>query len=654
MKIAVITVFFTLVFMYFCTGGAGTEATNIFHDRTVREIYTLQDKRDSNALLTYLKNGDPTYRRYAALAFASVQDKNAVNEIKDLLSDTDPGVRSAAAYALGQTGEAQAEKWLMERFSREGSGQVKTDILEALGKCGGDAALSFISDPQLIGDGAEIMKGQALGIYRFILRNKHTAEGLKTVVKSLMKSGSGEVRFYASNVLSRIREADLSEYYKDIRDLISVEKEIRTRMNLILALGKCRGTDAVTLLKTFLKGDLDEKIAVNTIRALGKFNYDQVKDTLYHFSTDRNYHISVAATEVLMEISPGGHSSLYFELGRKAAHWRAGSNLLRIALRHSDEKDRLSSLIREYYENAVDPYEKGSLLMALGEDLANYPFIEGEVFSTDQKPVSTSGMIALSAMMSLKEFEPGKIISSGKGSHSLLSVFSDIFKRGLLSGDSSLISISASALRDPEFRFPDVLDDVAFLEELLKKLPRPGDAGIRSEIQRTLDYFRGSEKKEGIQPAKKPIDWARVLSIPPDQKVKIVTGEGDIVIQLFVNDSPGSVSNFIDLIKNGYLNTGAFHRVVPNFVVQDGCPRGDGWGGPDETIRSEFSRRYYREGSLGMASSGKDTEGSQWFITHSATPHLDGRYTIFGQVVEGKRLINRLRVGSAILQYKIL
>jgi peptidylprolyl isomerase len=95
------------------------------------------------------------------------------------------------------------------------------------------------------------------------------------------------------------------------------------------------------------------------------------------------------------------------------------------------------------------------------------------------------------------------------------------------------------------------------------------------------------------------------------------------------------------------------HRVVPNFVVQTGDPRGDGWGGPGYAIRSEFGRPRYERGTVGMASSGKDTEGSQFFITHSRQPHLDGRYTVFGRVVEGQGVVDALQVGDRVLDVEI-
>jgi cyclophilin family peptidyl-prolyl cis-trans isomerase len=151
-----------------------------------------------------------------------------------------------------------------------------------------------------------------------------------------------------------------------------------------------------------------------------------------------------------------------------------------------------------------------------------------------------------------------------------------------------------------------------------------------------------------------PVDWDLVKSIPRDQRVLIKTGRGEIVVRLWVEEAPGSVANFVRLINNRYFVGRFFHRVVPNFVIQTGCLRGDGFGGEDFSIRSEFAGRAYTTGSVGMASAGKDTEGTQWFITHSPTPHLDGRYSLFGEVVKGMETVQETEVGDTIVMMTLL
>jgi cyclophilin family peptidyl-prolyl cis-trans isomerase len=137
-------------------------------------------------------------------------------------------------------------------------------------------------------------------------------------------------------------------------------------------------------------------------------------------------------------------------------------------------------------------------------------------------------------------------------------------------------------------------------------------------------------------------------SIKPQQRVRIVTHRGELTLELMKEQAPFTVLNFVKLIKKGFYNGLYFHRVVPDFVVQGGDPRGDGWGGPGYTMRTEISTANYERGSCGMASAGKDTEGSQFFITHVSTPHLDGRYTIFAKVVQGMEVVDRLQIGDSI------
>ena len=133
----------------------------------------------------------------------------------------------------------------------------------------------------------------------------------------------------------------------------------------------------------------------------------------------------------------------------------------------------------------------------------------------------------------------------------------------------------------------------------------------------------------------------------------IETTKGMVQIELAVLDAPLTVENFITLARRGYFAGLQIHRVVPAFVVQDGDPRGDGSGGPGHSIRDELNDRPYARGTMGMALSGPDTGGSQWFITHAPQPHLEGRYTVFGEVVTGMEVVDRLEVGDTITRIRI-
>lgn len=130
-------------------------------------------------------------------------------------------------------------------------------------------------------------------------------------------------------------------------------------------------------------------------------------------------------------------------------------------------------------------------------------------------------------------------------------------------------------------------------------------------------------------------------------KAIMKTSKGTIHIELFDKDAPGTVKNFSDLAKKGFYNGLNFHRVIENFMIQGGCPEGTGTGGPGYKIKCEISKQKHTPGTLSMAHAGKDTGGSQFFITHTATPHLDGVHTVFGRTTD-MDVINSIQKGDTI------
>ena len=140
------------------------------------------------------------------------------------------------------------------------------------------------------------------------------------------------------------------------------------------------------------------------------------------------------------------------------------------------------------------------------------------------------------------------------------------------------------------------------------------------------------------------------------KKAIIETEKGTIELELFEKDAPNTVANFEKLIKDGFYDGLTFHRVIPDFVIQGGCPRGDGTGGPGYTIKceTEGNPNKHGTGALSMAHAGKDTGGSQFFITHSPQPHLDGVHTVFGQVINGMDVGYKIQAGDKMLKLKVV
>jgi peptidyl-prolyl cis-trans isomerase B (cyclophilin B) len=129
---------------------------------------------------------------------------------------------------------------------------------------------------------------------------------------------------------------------------------------------------------------------------------------------------------------------------------------------------------------------------------------------------------------------------------------------------------------------------------------------------------------------------------------------GEIRLEFFPADAPKTVENFVTLAKKGFYNGLNFHRVVPDFVVQGGCPKGNGTGGPGYTIKAEFNKQKHVRGTLAMArSQDPDSAGSQFYICYGNTPHLDGQYTVFGKVVSGMELVDRIKQGDKMTSVTI-
>jgi peptidyl-prolyl cis-trans isomerase B (cyclophilin B) len=136
------------------------------------------------------------------------------------------------------------------------------------------------------------------------------------------------------------------------------------------------------------------------------------------------------------------------------------------------------------------------------------------------------------------------------------------------------------------------------------------------------------------------------------KKADIITEKGTMKVEFFDKDAPGTVDNFIKLSQDGFYNGLTFHRVIPNFVIQGGCPDGTGMGGPGYNIKCELDgeNQYHDRGVLSMAHAGRDTGGSQFFICHSRenTAHLDRNHTVFGKVYEGLEIIDTIQAGDKI------
>jgi cyclophilin family peptidyl-prolyl cis-trans isomerase/HEAT repeat protein len=204
---------------------------------------------------------------------------------------------------------------------------------------------------------------------------------------------------------------------------------------------------------------------------------------------------------------------------------------------------------------------------------------------------------------------------------------------------------------------------VAILDALGKQKTAKANEAIKSALaSRDLEVRRKavallktngvgdfSERIGSIKTLNSTADHRRALArIGKDVRATVNTSKGAFVIQFIPEEAPLTVDNFVMLARKGYFNGQIVPRVVPNFVIQTGDPRGDQNGGPGYSIRCEINEARYDRGAVGMALSGKDTGGSQWFVTHSPQPHLDGGYTVFGNVISGMDVVDKIVRGDTV------
>jgi cyclophilin family peptidyl-prolyl cis-trans isomerase/HEAT repeat protein len=641
----IVSILFLLGVLSALSGCCKCGEKNIFHDEMMQMIYTLQDNRDTQTLVPVLKDRHPGHRKAAALALASVQDKAAIQPLATLLGDNNIEVRSACAYALGQIGDPEAEPLLIKALDKEESAQVKGYILEALGKCGTDQGLAFLISLDL-SKGEELLRvGQTRGIYRYSLRDKVLDQGTEKILDLLEKNDSPDITITAGNYLARLKGIDLTPHYRRLLALAQQKTCIFTRANLALALGKAQHPDVPVFLKTLLAKPHDYRIQVNTVRALENFPYADVKDAVFTALANDNPHVAFQAAEYFKAKGTEVDAPLYRQAAEKIADFRARAGMWAAALKYAPKDNRngvIDAIVSAYRQTALI-YEKASLLAALAEAPSAHAFVAEQAFSSSEKVIQSQAIATLVEMRRIlgSQIEPKEE-----------QVFAGYFKQAIASGDGAMIGLCAGILHDPGLGFKTIYKDASFLKAALAGIKLPMDIEAYQELQETMAFFYKEEASlppTAAQKRKKTADWQKVAAIAPDQKVLVKTTRGDITLRLLVNDSPLSVANFLELVESGYYRNHIFHRVVPNFVIQVGCPRGDGWGGADFTIGSEFGLVYYGEGSVGMASAGKDTESNQWFITHSPTPHLDGRYTIFGRVTSGMEVVHKIGLGDRIL-----
>ncbi len=628
-----------------------------------QKILDLQDRQDRDSLLQFFTHPDPSLRYRAAMAFASFRDSSVIQNLASLLSDKNAHVRMAAAFALGQSRARQAEAVLVSGFRQNDSipeaALSNACILEAVGKTGGMESLHALSTVTTYRPSDSLLIiGQARGIYRFALRNIVSPEGTDRMAAIVSNTAMpAEARLVAANYLFRATGINTAEYYSALAPLSENDPDPNIRMCLIVAVAKTATPAARQVLRRVIARDQDYRVKCNALRALRYFPYAQVKEIAFLNVDQRNLHIARTAATYLLDYGEENDAARYRSLSKGQLPWEVKTLLYGATNRYMTSayaitKANVNTELKDWYARAKNPYEKAAILDAIAKDASNYAEIPALAFDDKSAPVRTAAVDALGNILRDKRFatQIGSNVTSARRTIATYLV------SAIKTGDPAMISSAATTLADAgNGLYEFVRPHLETLETALIALELPQEVEAYDALADCLAKLKNENYSREPVSYNHPVPWDQVSQLADTVKVEVITSRGAFKLALFTQAAPATVMNFVQLARDRFFNDKNFHRVVPNFVIQGGCPRGDGYGSLDYTIRSELVPLYFNdEGYIGMASAGNHTEGTQWFVTHSPTPHLDGNYTLFGKVISGMNIVHAIQIGDDIREVNIL
>jgi cyclophilin family peptidyl-prolyl cis-trans isomerase/HEAT repeat protein len=621
-------------------------------------------------LLGLLGDADARVRRRAAVAVGRVGLSDGVGPLERLLrTDADTDVRQMAAFALGILGDPEAAPALAEMLDDHDM-RVRGRAAEALGLLGAEANAPEIGRlvAAVVAGGrvAEVaidelahpldaeVEAFRLGLYALVrmkawdpfaaavldergeprVRWWPVAYALgrfedpraATALLTLVRAGGTDTTAFAARGLGRRKE---SRAVEPLIELLAPDRvPARVIVEAIRALGAIGDSRAETPLVNLLGHEgLDANLRLEAVSALGllRASGPELREWLYDLVGDPWPVMRAAALRALAAADRQDFLVVLSGLDPDR-DWRVRSEVARLIV-DSDPRTAGPQLVRmlEDPDQRVVPTVL-SLLVRLGG-----PGVDGllrkHLAVEDVVVRATAARLAGEARVPGLEDALDAAYRSGRADASYVARAAALGARARYGGDGAR-TLLVEALGDADWA---VRRRAA---ELLREVDAGADvSGIRpAPTPREAGGYRGS--------------W--LVAPPYSPQAYIETSKGNIQIELAVLDAPLTVDNFVTLARRGYFDGLTFHRVVPNFVVQGGDPRSDGEGGPGYTIRDELNPLPYLRGTVGMALDWADTGGSQFFITHGPQPHLDARYTVFGRVVAGQDVVDRLGQGDRI------
>jgi cyclophilin family peptidyl-prolyl cis-trans isomerase/HEAT repeat protein len=557
-------------------------------------------------------------------------------------------------------------------------------------------ALEFEARPQPPAQRVAMREVALLGLTA-VLRAR--PEGAGRVVALFLDSTDARLRADAANTLTRLRAKNANE---QLRRLLVSDADAVVRANAARALGAAEDKSAFDMLLEHAVNDKDERVRVSAIRSLGTLKDARAAEPLvkrgevllnaYRAAKATNAASRPAELNELLELVTGlsrivANTAHEPALGllrtfREAEQWSAPEAEI-AAARIAPGQYLRERPFHQLSFRAPDSRISWQTYAAIAQGLGEIAAVSTGRAGNSVVSVQADAQLALRTMLAdtatpalavpdvltaIAAFKPpdGALVMRAQlAAPDVIVRATAAGQLGELAPDAETTSALAAALTTA---LRDEMNDaaLAILDALAKQKSEAAIASIKTALD-SPDYLlrrRAAAILEAAQPDTAGAGDGRIETVAtrnrlPDYRralarramrvlATVNTDKGAFKLELLPEDAPLTVDNFVELARRGFFNNISFHRVVPNFVVQGGDPRGDGNGGPGYQIRCEINEARYGRGAVGMALSGKDTGGSQWFITHSPQPHLDGGYTIFARVVEGMETVDRITRGDRI------
>ncbi len=622
-------------------------------------------------LLRLLNDPQARVRRRAALALGRVGLAEAVEPLGRLLSDEEPEVRQMAAFALGLLRDPSARSGLGAALA-DSSPLVQARAAEALGAIGDrvDApvvgsmvaghvkagVLAGLEPDDLTYPLSPAVEAVRLGVYALVRLNAY--EALAAAV--LDPAGQPVTRWWpVAFALQRLGDARASAALLTL----ATTPGRYTASFAVRGLAALKVPQASGVLRAIVEGaQADPAVVVHAVRGLAMLGDRAAVSVLTKIVVDPDANVTLRheATASLALLAGAESVELFVDLLSDASPAVRAAAMGALARADPDTfTATLSGLDADadWTVRAAQATALGGLApeqglarltsMLADEDRRVVPAVVAALV-TSKAPGAERSIVPLlgspdigvraAAARGLADLNAVSAVPAVRAAYEAASSESTYVARAALLGSLGRLDpdgakfFAQQALRD---------QDWAMRVRAAELLRQVGAADAQPE--RPAVSLRSREHPE----------WASLASPQFSPHAYVETDRGVIEIELAVLDAPLTAANFVALARKGFYDGLPLHRVVPDFVVQGGDPRGDGEGGPGYSLRDEINQRPYLRGTVGMALDWADTGGSQFFITHSPQPHLDGRYTVFGHVVVGMDVVDRLRPWDVIRRVRI-